>query len=546
MSALAGLPLVAGVLAVLPAAPAAAAPGGSASIPQVRCSGDGVSGNRVQMVYVWETGTTNRYSEREKTIKLAAWATEQHVYDSAAREGQQRWVRWVTNGCQLSILQIQVPAGQLYGNDVGGWTNTLKNAGLNANNRIYAIFGENNNTYCGFTWTEQGFDPTASLSNNQNNHPFWMTFSKDCMHALTHELAHAMYAMIRDYNGQPAMPNANPAEAWGHCTDGIEVLCGGDAANIVCPHPLSGQRWDCNRDDYFAINPQGPWLPTHWNAAQHSKYLDHGGSTTTRPDPLLLAPQALTAVDVEGTSIAFTWKATSTPVGYGNYTLKYDILRNGTVVATVDGATDSTNLMDGRVTGLSNGTNYQFTVRARFTYNGVTQTSANSLPLSQTTNNSASPAGGAEAGAIVNLSNDRQDPGGAQLAMDVFWASHDENATVGQWHRNYKANETWTMAAATGGTYTLTSQESGKCLTTLGGATTVGTPIVQATCNGSAAQRWTFAQLGASSSATYHLKTAAGTCIGAQGNSTVEGAILELATCSTTEPTQRWSLNRRA
>jgi hypothetical protein len=96
LGALAGLALAAAMLAVGPSSPAFAVPGGITAAPPLHCTGNGTDGNRVQMVYAYETGTPNRFTEREPIIRLAAWVAQQNVNDSARREGAQRWLRFVT------------------------------------------------------------------------------------------------------------------------------------------------------------------------------------------------------------------------------------------------------------------------------------------------------------------------------------------------------------------------------------------------------------------------------------------------------------------
>ena len=77
---------------VLPEA-ATAAPGPVAAVPSLQCIGDGTSGHRVQMLYVYEPGH-ERLADRERAIRLAAWEAQQNVNDSARQQGGQRWVRW--------------------------------------------------------------------------------------------------------------------------------------------------------------------------------------------------------------------------------------------------------------------------------------------------------------------------------------------------------------------------------------------------------------------------------------------------------------------
>ncbi|MEU6078165.1 RICIN domain-containing protein [Micromonospora sp. NPDC047074] len=515
-------------LAVAPTAPAGAVPGGTAAAPPLQCVDNGTSGHRVQVLYTYEPGTS-RFAEREPAIRAAAWVAQQNVNDSARRDGAQRWIRFLTGstGCHLTITQVQVPTGTASSDNL---LNVLRPLGYDADNRLYVILSENHRVNCAGTVDEGIANPTAPGTGNQrNSRTVWITFQPSCFtgHAMTHELAHGLGGL------QPEAPNHSGG---GHCSDGNETLCQ-DGNPTVCTDPLAVRLLDCGSDDYFGINPQGSYLPTHFNAAHHSLYLQAGSSVPTMTTIPALPPQVLRATDVEGSSLVLSYLPSMKPVGSG-YTVDHQVLRNGTVVATVPGWRTSV-----RLTGLATNTTATWTVRQRVTHAGVTRTSVASQPLTVTTNSSTAPAGAAEDGATMILANDVLDGSGANLTIDVLGFSEDENATVIQWPQNGEANQQWKMTAATGGTWTLTNNHSLKCLTPLGGATTVGTPVVQATCSGAAAQRWTFTVL---SGLTHHIKTASNLCVQAAGASTGALVALELATCSTTEPTQRWTTNRTA
>ncbi|HLL65752.1 MAG TPA: RICIN domain-containing protein [Micromonosporaceae bacterium] len=535
LRALAAMPLlVAGMVAVVQPAPAAAAPGGATAVPPLRCTGNGTDGHRVEWVYTYETGTPNRLADRLPYIRAAAWAAQQNINDSARREGAQRWLRFVTGatGCELVVRTVEVPAGStnVY---FKTWRATLQSLGLTASNRIYSVFTENYIPgYCGLSDPGDVPDDTnPSTGSSQNRHPVWVTFAKGCFsgNLVTHELTHALGAM-----GE-AMPHSNViGNDAGHCTDGYEVLCGSSGLTTPCPDPLASRLLDCGRDDYFAINPQGSYLPSHFNIAWHSLYLDHGTATTPQTTVAPLPPQLLRAADVEGTSIAFSW-VPSFELNGPNQTLQYEVLRNGVVIGTQPASRPHF-----RATGLAMNTSASYAVRTRVTYDGVTRTSVNSPSLTVTTNSSTAQAGAAENGALVMLANALVDGNGRSLVMDVAGYRMDDNAGIQQWDQTNAVNQRWRLNSATGGTYTITSDNSPRCLTPLGGQTTAGTPIVQTTCNGTAAQRWTFTVL---SGVTYHIKTSAGTCIGAKDNAT-GNASLVLAACSTTQPSQRWTTVR--
>ncbi|MEH1125314.1 RICIN domain-containing protein [Micromonospora sp. CPCC 206061] len=514
------------------ASPAAAAPGGLAGAPPVSCVDDGTSGHRIQWLYAYEPGTS-RFAEREAGIRAAAWVVERNVNDSARRDGAERRLRYHTSRnrygeCHVTIQQVQIPTGMT---NTGVWKETLRSLGYAAGNRIYMVVSENFRSCAGVDNDNVGNDSTPSTNNLYNQRAIWATFEPACFngHTVTHEFAHALGGVL---------PNAPNFVGGGHCSDGNETLCQVDAPT-ACPDPLAVRLLDCNRDDYFAVNPQGSYLPTHFNAALHSLYLQHGASVPAMTTIPPLAPQNLRATDVEGSSIALSFLPSISPTG-GSFSEDFQLLRDGAVVATIPAWRPTV-----RVTGLSPGSTATYTVRHRVTVGGTVRTSEESRPLTVTTNSGTAPAGAAEAGAVLMFSNDLVDGNGANMAMDLYSFSENDGANIVNWPGNGKINQQWRVAATAPGSthYTLTSQHSLKCVAIEGGAAVAGAFVVQQTCNGAQSQRWTFA---VQSDVTYQIRPVGSANLCVQSNGTWTGARLALGTCSTTEPSQRWTANRIA
>jgi hypothetical protein len=514
------------------ASPAAAAPGGLAGPPPVRCADDGTSGHRIQWLYTYEPGTS-RFAEREAQIRAAAWVAEQAVNDSARRDGAERWLRHQTTRtrygeCHITITQVQIPTGET---NAGDWKEKLRSLGYGAGNRIYMVFSENINLNCAYTINDGvGNDSTPSTDNLHNQRAFWVTFPRNCFdgHTVTHELAHALGGVL------PGTPNSDNS---GHCTDGNETVC--QSPNpTACPDPLAVRLLDCNRDDYFAVNPQGWYLPTHFNAALHSMYLQHGASVPAMTTIPPLAPQNLRATDVEGTSIAFSFLPSISPQG-GSFSEDFQLLRNGAVVATIPTWRPTV-----RLTGLTPGSSASYTVRHRVTVGGAVRTSADSQPVAVTTGSGTAPAGEAEPGSVLMLTNDLVD-NGVNKAMDLFGFSETEGADIVNWPATGKVNQHWRVTATAPGSshYTLKSQHSLKCVAIQGGAAVAGALVVQQTCNGTQSQHWTFA---VQSEVTYQIRPVGSASLCVQSNGTGAGAKLALGNCSTSEPSQRWTANRIA
>ncbi|MBB4699592.1 RICIN domain-containing protein [Sphaerisporangium siamense] len=506
----------------------AAATGGALIVPQVHCVGDGTSGHRVKLIYAYEPGS-DRFAEKEPLIRQAAWVTQENVNDSARRDGAERWIRFETTGstgCDLDIDSVQVPAGSANGQ----WKEALENLGYTDTDHIYIAYFENS-TGCGGTLGDGPIadDATAGTGNRHNQYATWVTLSPGCStgHEMTHELAHALGGVL------PGAPNRSGGA---HCSDSNETLCQG-GATVVCADPLAVRLMDCGKDDYFGVTPVGTYLTNNWNAANHSLYLEHGSSVPAMTTIPPLAPQLFTGVDVEGTEIVFTYEPSTTVYGSG-VTREVQVLRNGTVVATVPIWQRSV-----RVTGLPSNSSAGYTVRERITYGGVTRTSAESDSLIVLTGTSGVPAGTVADGITTVFTNDVVDSSGPNMAMDLYSFSTADNASIVEWPQNSLNNQRWRLDTAGGSAYTIKSAHSGKCLTPLGGSGTAGTAVVQVTCSGATAQKWTFPSI---SGLTYQIKAGVGTnqCVQANGGGTGAGTTLVLATCNSSAPTQRWTSNQ--
>ncbi|MDF5756223.1 RICIN domain-containing protein [Spongiactinospora sp. TRM90649] len=514
------------LLVVAPATPASAS---VTIVPQVECVGDGTSGHRVKLIYAYEPGF-NRFAEKEPLIRHAAWVTQQNVNDSARRDGAERWVRFETTGstgCDVAIDSVQVPAGS----SPEGWKAALQNAGYTDDDRIYIGYFENGGG-CGKTSSDDRIDNDDSpgSTNKHNSFATWISLEPNCAtgHEMTHELAHALGGILENA--------PNHVDGY-HCSDSNETLCQGGPTPLACPDGLATRLMDCNKDDYFGVTPVGTYLNNNWNAANDSAYLEHGSSVPTMTTIPALPAQLLSGVDVQGTEIAFTFESSSKVSGAG-ITHEVDLLRDGTVVATVEPWRPTI-----RVTGLPTNTSAGYQLQERVTQNGVTRTSDLSEQLIILTGSGTGVAGGVDDGIATIFTSDVLDGEGKPMGIDVYGHSTDENASIVQYGLNSYRNQQWRLDDAGGGTYTIKSRFSDKCLAPLGGSGTAGTTVVQVTCTGAAPQKWTFPTI---SGVTYQLKAGVGTnmCVQSAGGSGGSGAALVLATCDTATPSQRWTSNQ--
>ena len=236
------------------------------ALETVVCDGDGESGPRIQVLYVYRAGAENRLDRVR--LSLQAWAAEADriVQASAAATGGERALRFVHDDqCQPVVRAVEVPAAA-----VGGFDATitaLKRAGHNRPNRSYLAFVDSTSAgICGIAtvWA----DDRPGGGNRNNTGPAYARVDAGCWDGFTaaHEVMHNLGAV------QHSAPNASGGF---HCVDEWDVMCYADAprtsTRVECPNRADDlSRFDCNNDDYFhAAPPRSGYLAHHWNAANN-------------------------------------------------------------------------------------------------------------------------------------------------------------------------------------------------------------------------------------------------------------------------------------
>jgi len=250
------------------------------------CEGDGVSGRRVEVLYIH--GSTSRYQQFLETFRTVAEGVDV-IYNESAREtGGQRHVRFVTemiNGqCRPVIRNVQIPDAALNANDWAPLLNAVRAAGWTRTDRKYLEFVDAN-VFCGIG----GFagDTRKTDANRSNTGPEYARADNGCWTAgvAAHELGHNFGAVNN---------NAPNASGLAHCTDEWDVMCYRDGPNTVirtvCADRAHDQRLDCNHDDYYHTNPSaGSYLSQFYNVADNL-FLIRGGPTSPSPSPSTGAP----------------------------------------------------------------------------------------------------------------------------------------------------------------------------------------------------------------------------------------------------------------
>lgn len=261
---------------------------------QIACEGDGVSGKRLQMLYVREPSMPDRYSQFMPVFQ--AWlASADDVYnDAAAEKGQSRHIRFVTKevpgGCQIVIEPVVVPAGSLA--TFASGNAAVKSLGYNLPDRKYFMLTEST-AICGVAQLFQDDRPGPENYNNYVTSYGRVDATPNCFgaNAFTHELGHALGAV------QLTAPNS---DGKGHCSDLYSTMCYGGTPTWSCPEWKSNLVPDCNHDDYFNMAPEpGSYLDTHWNIANND-FLIKGNTAEPASHPTIGLTYVITNVSTGG------------------------------------------------------------------------------------------------------------------------------------------------------------------------------------------------------------------------------------------------------
>jgi hypothetical protein len=250
------------------AAPVSAAP--------VNCDGDGVSGKRVQLLYVRGDSQPNNLANWQPTMLDIPARIDAQFVEAARRTGgpsAYRAVRWVTDAnCVPTITSVVIPQSIIDHTDDGYPTHAdqivdwLKTNGYGSYDRKYVVWYERDACGLGYNW---GTD-SPDASNGNNNNGYALVGLANCFWwgPTAHELLHILGAV------QLSAPHAT---AIGHCWDQYDIMCYDDEDPLTYPETFCAagdrDRIDCNGDDYFNVSPPaGSYLDTHWNVA-NSAYL---------------------------------------------------------------------------------------------------------------------------------------------------------------------------------------------------------------------------------------------------------------------------------
>jgi hypothetical protein len=290
-----------------------------ANAPKIACpSGDdGVSGLRVQAIYAYEQGKTNRYSSFAASFPAYAGNVESTYSASAAQTGGVRHVRWVTDTqCNLGVRVAALPAGSLA--SIGTMRDALKAQGFDSASRKYLVWADAS-VYCGIGYIYQDDSPQGDGTINANDGKYAMFARVDngCWglsnSVEAHELMHTLGGV------QTSAPHATNGS---HCVDDADRMCYNDGrlksgqTMLTLCGSTQERLLDCRHDDYYSTSPPaGSYLATHWNAAS-SRFLFSSAAVTSGSTTTTSTGSTATSTTTSASSTAFT--ASFTPKSVGN------------------------------------------------------------------------------------------------------------------------------------------------------------------------------------------------------------------------------------
>ena len=269
---------------------------------QPNCYGDGVSGPRIQFLYVYAEGQPNKAAEYIPHM-LRSWipAMEGSFRTTSLAQGREIGMRVHMPNCEIEIGVVQISADDAEPDNPGAMRSRIEQAvyeaGYTESNRKYhAWFDGANKGACGVApvvpFPVAGDNATPANPNNLGTTPLVnvlgqvavtfkypfplppgmadpgpMCWGNGGMGALTeiHELLHVLGSVMY------SAPNSN---GLGHCRDEVDIMCyseGGVETFTRCATEI--EALDCGSDDYFNARPQlGSYLSYNWNTA-NSKFL---------------------------------------------------------------------------------------------------------------------------------------------------------------------------------------------------------------------------------------------------------------------------------
>jgi len=232
------------------------------------CVGDGTTGKRIEVLYLYDTARGSRLTQFRDAFQLWLAEADQLFAKSAEMTGARLQLRFVTDQlCMAEIRPVPVSAADL--RTFGASMAAVQAQGYDRTDRDYLLIADAT-VYCGIASLRN--DSSPEPTNQNNNGGAFARVDSGCWSpdVIAHEIMHNLGAVQLD------APNSTGA--W-HCTDENDLMCYSDQGQNTPPMRrvcVTGvwvdQEWfDCNHDDYLnSAPPVGSYLDTHWNVAESS------------------------------------------------------------------------------------------------------------------------------------------------------------------------------------------------------------------------------------------------------------------------------------
>jgi len=289
---------------------------------RLRCSDGTSSGNRIQVLYAYFGGESNRVRALRAQIDALMLRANGVFALSARLDHGYRSLRVLQSACGAAAVSA-VHLSSAARSDFDRTIFELSRDGYARPDRKYVVFADST-AMCGIASVYDDDRPTADNINDAGPSYARVDDRRGCWNGVVvaHEITHMLGGV------QTSAPHSTSLN---HCTDGHDLMCYADGSPQSrhltlrrCPSSHEDVL-DCGRDDYFAIHPpRGSYLASHWNVASSSFLY---GSSVQPHVPGAPVRLAATTADLH---VTLTWQPAPGAVDH------YVIRRNDTVVATVD------------------------------------------------------------------------------------------------------------------------------------------------------------------------------------------------------------------
>lgn len=319
------------------------------------------------VIYARAADDADRYATVVAEVRDMVKNANFKVDQAAQVGGRHADLKVLCDGSGQIIVRNEVLPTSMNLDGFSSITNDLRNKGYTSARTKHWVYYDDG---IGGAVAGQGniYSDDRLILNNNNNGVAGPMFSitygylgDTGAHVMLHELGHNL----------GAVQNSAPHSTGGfHCTDGWDTMCyndGGPQGALYTTSVCGSQIWDCNKDDYFNVNPApGNYLATHWNIGNPLiRFLVFDGIT--------LGPVTCPARGVTGVSLTCTFQADSLATDSVRYTVNWGDGATTTIPAT--GYVPDNTLQSAAHT---------FTSPATYTVQ-VTATNDESPPLSEST-----------------------------------------------------------------------------------------------------------------------------------------------------------------